>query len=258
VSAARILPERGLSVNWIYRMSCLDGMPLLPDRSVDLILSDPPYGITENGWDSPVDLDLLWAEYKRLIRPGGAILLTAQCPFDKLLGMSNRRWLRYEWIWEKSRATGFLHARRSPLRAHENILVFYESTPRYNPQFTDGKPYRTGRGNQFIRHLGRSVGAAVTENSGYRYPRTVLHVPSEGSPIHPTQKPVALFEYLIRTYTNPGDLVLDTFIGSGTTAIACINSGRRFLGFERDPQFFRAALRRIEAHRQGGGLSTNL
>jgi site-specific DNA-methyltransferase (adenine-specific) len=200
---------------------------------------------------------LLWAEYKRLIRPGGAVLLTAQCPFDKVLGMSNRRWLRYEWIWEKSRATGFLHARRSPLRAHENILVFYEHTPRYNPQFAEGKPYRSGRGNQFIRHLGRKVGAAVTENSGYRYPRTVLHVPSEGSPIHPTQKPVALFEYLIRTYTNPGDLVLDTFMGSGTTGVACMNSGRQFVGFERDPQFFRSALRRIEAHR-GTTFSSNL
>jgi site-specific DNA-methyltransferase (adenine-specific) len=241
-----------LATNRIYRMNCLDGMPLMPDRSVDLILSDPPYGITENGWDSPVNLDLLWTEYKRLIRPNGAILLTAQCPFDKLLGMSNRKWLRYEWIWEKSRATGFLHARHSPLKAHENILVFYEKTPNYNPQFTPGKPYRTGCDEgRFIPHLGRHIGGAVTENSGYRYPRTVLHVPSEGQRIHPTQKPVALFEYFIRTYTNPGDLVLDTFMGSATTAVACINTNRNFVGFERDPGFFRMAEKRISMHRQG-------
>ncbi|HZR18556.1 MAG TPA: site-specific DNA-methyltransferase [Verrucomicrobiae bacterium] len=244
-----VLPEQGLAIDWIYRMNCLEGMPMLPDRSVDLILSDPPYGITENDWDSPVNLEDLWREYKRIIRPGGAILLTAQCPFDKLLGMSNRPWLRYEWIWEKSRATGFLHARRSPLRAHENVLVFYEHSPRYNPQFSEGRPYKTSRGHEFVRHLGRKIGAATTENTGYRYPRTVLHVPSEGTPIHPTQKPVALFEYLIRTYTNPGDLVLDTFMGSGTTAIACMNSSRHFVGFERDPEFFRDAVRRIKAHR---------
>jgi site-specific DNA-methyltransferase (adenine-specific) len=229
-------------------MDCFSGMALLPGRSVDLILSDPPYGITENGWDLPVDLDELWSEYKRVIRPGGAVLLSAQCPFDKLLGMSNRGWLRYEWIWEKSRATGFLHARHSPLRAHENVLVFYERTPTYNPQFSEGRPYRTSRGREFVRHLGRRIGAATTENSGFRYPRTVLHVASEGSPIHPTQKPVALFEYLIRTYTDPGDLVLDTFIGSGTTAIACMRSGRNYIGFERDPEFFSAAVRRIKAH----------
>jgi site-specific DNA-methyltransferase (adenine-specific) len=253
-----ICPACPIVTDQIYRQDCLTGMTSLPNCSVDLILSDPPYGVTENDWDSPVDLDLLWSEYKRLIRPGGAILLTAQCPFDKLLGMSNRQWLRYEWIWEKSRATGFLHARRSPLRAHENILVFYEHSPRYNPQFTEGKPYRTGRGDQFIRHLGRRVGAAISENSGFRFPRTVLHVPSEGTPIHPTQKPVALFEYLIRTYTNPGDLVLDSFMGSGTTAIACINSGRRFIGFERDQQFFRAALRRIDAHRRSSGFHQDL
>lgn len=238
----------GLDLDRIYRLDCMEGMCLLPDRSIDLILSDPPYGITENLWDSPVDLELLWVEYKRVIRPGGAVLLTAQCPFDKRLGMSNRSWLRYEWVWEKSRATGFLHARHSPLRAHENVLVFYEHTPTYNPQLTEGRPYRTSRGNAVIRHLGRKVAAAVTDNPGYRYPRTVLHVPSVGQPIHPTQKPVALFEYLIRTYTNPGDLVMDTFIGSGTTAIACLNSNRHFIGFEREPQFFRAAIRRIEEH----------
>jgi site-specific DNA-methyltransferase (adenine-specific) len=247
-----------LAVNRIHRLDCFDGMRLLPAASVDFILSDPPYGITNNGWDTPVNLESLWSEYKRILRPQGVVALTAQCPFDKVLGMSNRPWLRYEWIWEKSRATGFLHARRMPLRAHESVLVFYERARKYNPQLLPGKPYRTRRADTYIRHLGRTVGAAVTENAGYRYPRTVLHIPSEGQPVHPTQKPVELFEYLILTYTDPGDVVLDTFMGSGTTAIACINSRRHFVGFERDPAFHAVAQRRVELHRRRmTGATTN-
>jgi site-specific DNA-methyltransferase (adenine-specific) len=165
-----------------------------------------------------------------------------------VLGMSNRPWLRYEWIWEKSRATGFLNCRRAPLRAHENVLIFYQRTPRYHPQLVPGKPYRSKRAETFIRHLGCSVRGSLTQNPGFRHPRTVLHIPSEGQTVHPTQKPVALFEYLILTYTDPGDLVLDTFMGSGTTAIACLNSRRNFVGFERDPRFHAAAERRVELH----------
>lgn len=243
------MPEYGLPVNTIYHADCFDGMSNLPPCSVDFILSDPPYGITNNVWDTPVDLDRLWTEYKRIIRPGGVIALTAQCPFDKKLGMSNRAWLRYEWIWEKSRPTGFLNSRRMPLRAHETVLVFYEKGPKYRPQFMAGKPYRSKRAATFIRHLGRQSRATVTDNPGLRYPRTVLHIPSEAQPLHPTQKPVALFEYLILTYTDPGDLVLDTFMGAGTTAIACLNSRRDYLGFERDPGFHAAAQRRITLHK---------
>ncbi|MBI3411844.1 MAG: site-specific DNA-methyltransferase [Planctomycetes bacterium] len=230
-------------------MNCLDAMPLLPDRCIDLILSDLPYGVTANPWDSIIDLDRLWIEYKRIIKPRSAIVLTAQCPFDKLLGMSNREWLRYEWIWEKSRASGFVHAKHAPLKAHENVLVFYQRHPRYNPQFTEGKPYVTGGRARYQRNFGKYVGAVVTTNTGYRYPRSVLRINSEGRPVHPTQKPVALFEYLIRTYTKPGDLVLDSCIGSGTTAIACLNAGRNFVGFELDPDFFQIAQARIAARR---------
>jgi site-specific DNA-methyltransferase (adenine-specific) len=233
----------------IYRMDCLKAMPLLPDRTVDLILTDLPYGKTRNAWDTVVDLDQLWQQYKRIIRPSRAIVLTAQCPFDKLLGLSNRAWLKYEWIWEKSRATGFVHANHAPLKAHENILIFYKRLPHYNPQFTKGKPYVTARGERFERNFGKFVGAAVTRNNGFRYPRSVLRIPSEGKPLHPTQKPVALFEYLIRTYTNPGDLVLDSCMGSGTTAIACLNTNRRFIGFELDPEYYRMAQERIVRRR---------
>jgi site-specific DNA-methyltransferase (adenine-specific) len=240
---------QSLQANHIYRMDCLEGMPLLLDHSVDLILTDLPYGMTANSWDSIIDLDRLWKEYKRIIRPHRAIVLTAQCPFDKLLGMSNPKWLRYEWIWEKSRATGFLHSKHAPLKAHENILVFYNNLPRYNPQFTEGKPYVNSRATHFERNLGKYVGAVVTTNTGFRYPRSVLRVASESRTTHPTQKPVALFEYLITTYTNPGDLVLDCCMGSGTTAIACLNTNRNFIGFELDREYFQLAQRRIDRRR---------
>lgn len=235
--------------NQIYRLDCLDAMPLLPERCVDLILTDLPYGVTANDWDSIIDLDRLWCQYKRVIKPNGAIVLTAQCPFDKLLGMSNPKWLKYEWIWEKSRATGFLHSKHAPLKAHENILVFYKTMPRYNPQFTEGKPYKTSRQTHFQRNLGKYVGGVVTTNSGFRYPRSVLRIASESRPVHPTQKPVALFEYLIRTYTKTGDLVMDSCMGSGTTAVACLNTGRNFIGFESDKEFFQMAQARITARR---------
>jgi site-specific DNA-methyltransferase (adenine-specific) len=239
-----------LEADSIYCLDCLDGMILLPDRSVDLILTDLPYGKTRNAWDTIIDLDQLWEQFKRIIRPSRAIVLTAQCPFDKVLGLSNRSWLKYEWIWEKSRATGFVHANHAPLKAHENILIFYKSLPPYQPQFTKGKPYLSTRGQRFERNFGKFVGPAVTRNSGFRYPRTVLRFASEGRPAHPTQKPVALFEYLIRTYTKPGDLVLDACMGSGTTAIACLNANRRFVGFELDAEYHRAAAARI-ARRRG-------
>ncbi len=243
------LLQSGLAVNRIYQADCLEGMRLLPARSVDMILSDLPYGVTANAWDSRIDLDRLWAEYKRLIRPKGAIILTARCPFDKLLGMSNFPWLRYEWIWEKSRATGFLDAKRVPLRAHENILVFCDRSPPYHPQLENGKPYRTSRRARFDANTGKHLRAAVTENPGFRYPRSVLRAASESNTVHHTQKPVALFEYLVKTYTNPGDLVLDSCMGSGTTAIACLNTDRNFIGFELDSECFKAAQHRLRKHR---------
>jgi site-specific DNA-methyltransferase (adenine-specific) len=250
------LPQSGLAPNRIYHGDCLKGMKLLLDRSVDMILSDPPYGITANAWDSIINMDKLWSEYKRIIKPKGAIVLTARCPFDKVLGMSNLSWLRYEWIWEKSRATGFLDAKRSPLRAHENVLVFCDRSPPYHPQFEKGKPYKSTRRARYDANTGKHLRAAVSENPGFRYPRSVLHVASESNTVHHTQKPLALFEYLIKTYTNPGDLVLDSCMGSGTTAIACLNTARNFVGFELDPQCFAAAQHRLRTHQcslQGHG-----
>jgi site-specific DNA-methyltransferase (adenine-specific) len=235
--------------NRIYGLDCLEGMSLLPERSIDLILTDLPYGKTGDAWDTIIDLEHLWRHFKRIIQTKAAIVLTAQCPFDKVLGLSNKAWLKYEWIWEKSRASGFLDAKRAPLKAHENVLVFYKKLPVYHPQFTKGKPYVSIKGERYESNFGKVVGPAVTRDSGFRYPRGVLRLPSEGRPIHPTQKPVALFEYFIRTYTNPGDLVLDACMGSGTTAIACLNTNRQFIGFERDPEYCRAAQERVDRRR---------
>ncbi|HEX4134610.1 MAG TPA: site-specific DNA-methyltransferase [Bryobacteraceae bacterium] len=234
-----------LRTNRIYRVDCLEGMQHLSDQSVDMILTDLPYGVTKNNWDKIIDLDRLWSEYRRIIRHKRAIALTARCPFDKRLGMSNPKWLRYEWIWEKSIANGYLRAKHAPLNAHESILIFADGSPRYHPQLTAVRPYINRKGPQFLRNLNTHVRGVVTVNSGFRYPRSVLHIASETRSIHPTQKPLTLFEYLIRTYTKRGELVLDSCMGSGTTAIACLNTGRRFIGFELDPEYHRTAEARI-------------
>lgn len=251
-----IAGSNNLPLNRIYQIiDCLEGMKLLSDRSIDLILCDLPYGKTANHWDCIIDLDQLWPAYKRLIRPHPAIVLTAQCPFDKHLGMSNQSWLRYEWIWEKSKATGFYQANQSPLKAHENVLVFYKRLPVYQPQLARGKPYVSNGTARFHRNFNKPVRPVLNRNDGYRYPRSVLRIASEARVFHPTQKPLALFEYLIRTYSNPGDLVLDNCMGSGTTAIACINTGRNFIGFELDQHYHRHAEERIRLRRRELQLS---
>lgn len=218
-------------------------MKLIPAGSIDLILCDLPYGTTRNKWDCALHLDKLWEQYCRISR--GAILLTAQTPFDKVLGASNLSMLKYEWIWRKEAGTGFLNAKRAPLKDHENILVFYEKPPTYNPQMRTGfKPYKCKQG-----HVGTNYGAVrpenISESNGERYPVTVLDFPRDKAKIHPTQKPVALMEYLIRTYTDSEGIVLDNCMGSGTTGVACMNTGRRFIGIEMDAGYFQAAQGRI-------------
>lgn len=230
---------------------CLELMQSIPDGSVDMILCDLPYGTTRNKWDSVIDLPSLWAEYKRICR--GAIVLTAQSPFDKVLGASNIGMLRYEWIWEKPKATGHLNAKRAPMKAHENILVFSDRQPTYNPQKTAGEPYKGCGGASRNDNYGGF--AAVREGSadGSRYPRSVLQFRHETKPLHPTQKPVALMEYMIRTYTHEGETVLDNCMGSGTTGVACVSTGRRFIGIEKEAKYYDIAYHRIEdAQRRGG------
>lgn len=223
---------------------CLQLMAEMPDASVDMILCDLPYGTTRNKWDSIIPLDALWREYKRIAR--GAIVLTAQTPFDKVLGSSNLAMLRYEWIWEKSKATGHLNANRAPMKAHENVLVFYDRHPTYNPQMGSGPAYSNKHKPGDNGGNYGDVGYSSVTNRTTRYPRSVQRFTSEMKPQHPTQKPVALMEYLIRTYTNPGDVVLDNCMGSGTTGVACANTGRRFIGMERDPKYFDIACDRVE------------
>lgn len=229
---------------------CLEWMEFLPAGSVDLILADLPYGTTNAPWDSVIPLDRLWTCYRRLARPGAAIVLLAQTPFDKVLGASNLAQLRYEWIWEKTNATGHLNAKRAPLKAHENVLVFYDRQPTYNPVKTSGHPRKQSRGGGRQSELyGEHKTAGRHYDSTERFPRSVLTFASDKqtSNLHPTQKPVELMRYLIRTYSNPGDLVLDNVMGSGTTGVAAVREGRRFLGIEKDPGYFAAASARIES-----------
>lgn len=223
---------------------CLQLMREIPDASVDMILCDLPYGTTQNKWDSIIPLDALWREYKRIAK--GAIVLTAQTPFDKVLGASNLSMLRYEWIWEKPKATGHLNAKRAPMKAHENILVFYSTQRAYNPQKTPGKPYKGSGGGSKQDNYGDFAAVREGSEDGSRYPRSVVQFKHEIKPVHPTQKPVALMEYLIRTYTDEGMIVLDNCMGSGTTGVACANTGRRFIGMERDPHYFDIACERVE------------
>lgn len=230
---------------WLMFGDCLERMKEIPDGSVDMILCDLPYGTTQNKWDSIVPLDILWNEYKRVCK--GAIVLTAQTPFDKVLGVSNLAMLRYEWVWRKESGTGFLNAKKMPLKDHENALVFYEKLKTYNAQMRTGfKPYKCKQG-----HVGTNYGAVrpenISESNGERYPVTVLEFPRDKDKQHPTQKPVALMEYLIKTYTNEGETVLDNTMGSGTTGVACRNTNRRFVGIEMDPTYYGIACGRILA-----------
>lgn len=228
----------------LYKGDCLEEMKKIEDGSVDMILCDLPYGTTQNKWDSVIPLVPLWEQYRRVCR--GAIVLTAQTPFDKVLGASNLAMLRYEWIWEKPKATGHLNAKRAPMKAHENLLVFYDKQPIYNPQKTKGDPYKGSGGASKEDNYGRFNAVREGSADGSRYPRSVQYLQHEIKPLHPTAKPVALMEYLVRTYTNEGDTVLDNCAGSFTTGVACLNTGRKFIGIERDPDYFRIGSERMQ------------
>lgn len=229
---------------------CLYVMDLLPERSVDLVLADLPYGTTACRWDTQIPLAPLWAQYRRLCH--GAIVLTAQTPFAQILGASNIKSLRYEWVWEKTAATGQLNSKKMPMKAHENVLIFYDRQPTYNPQKTNGHARKTAwanRGNKNKKqgeHYGEQTGVTFYDSTE-RFPRSVVKFAHDNRVVgrHPTQKPVALMEYMIRTYTNPGDTVLDNCMGSGTTGLACLNTGRNFIGIESDPTYYKTACDRL-------------
>lgn len=226
---------------------CLELMKEIPDGSVDMILCDLPYGTTDCAWDAVIPFEPLWREYWRVVKPNGAVVLTASQPFNIAMAASQIRFYKYEWIWRKSTATGHANAKRQPLRKHENVCVFYRATPTYNPQMTTGKPYTKKRTKEIeIYAKGGAKLNPVTVNDGSRYPVSVLDIPNEYvGRQHPTQKPVALMEYMIKTYTNEGETVLDNCMGSGTTGVACKNLNRKFIGIEKDDKYFKIAQDRI-------------
>lgn len=225
----------------LYHGDCLEVMPEIGEQ-VDMVLADLPYGTTRNSWDSVIPLAQMWEQYNRIAKPEAAIALTAQTPFDKVLGASNLEDLRYEWIWEKTSATGHLNAKRAPMKAHENILVFYKSPPTYNPQMTSGHVRKVSTADH-KRNSSATSNYGEHGLTGYdstdRYPRSVLTFATDKQKeaLHPTQKPLALMAYLIRTYTNPGDTVLDNCAGSGSTLIAARRQGRSSIGIEMDERY---------------------
>lgn len=232
---------------------CLDIMPTFEDNSFDAIICDLPYGTTNCRWDSIIDLEKLWEQYKRIIKPNGPIVLFAQTPFDKILGVSNIEWLKYEWIWEKTQATGHLNAKKMPMKAHENILVFYKNLPTYNPQKTSGhkpinsytKYVKTQNNTEIYGEMKKEIsGGGETD----RYPRSVqVHASDkQKSKLHSTQKPLSLLQYLVKTYTNEGDLVLDNAAGSGTTGLACKQLGRNYMMIEKDKEIYDKCVNRLK------------
>lgn len=232
----------------LWNGDCLELMKYIPDGSVDLVLCDLPYGTTKNKWDTCIPLEKLWPEYKRVVKKNGAIVLFAQTPFDKVLGASNLDMLKYEWIWEKPQGTGHLNAKKMPMKSHENILVFYRQLSTYNPQWEWGTPYKSTSGSPSTNY-GKQKDSVTTTSDGRRYPKDVLRFGKAETVkhLHPTQKPVALLEYLIKTYTDSGDTVLDNCMGSGSTGVACANTNRRYIGIELDDNYFNIAKQRINA-----------
>ena len=235
---------------------CLELMKDIPDKSVDMILCDLPYGTTACKWDTIIPFEPLLEQYERIIKDNGAIVLTASQPFTSILIMSNLNLFKYEWVWNKSRPTDFPNANNKPMKKHENVLVFSKGTTangsngkmKYFPQGLinkERKIRRTSRGFQGERHNQKNEYISKFTN----YPNSQLNFPSEGKTIHPTQKPVALFEYLIKTYTNEGETVVDNCMGSGTTGVACLNTNRNFIGIELDDKYFEIAKRRISEAR---------
>jgi DNA modification methylase len=246
-------------IDYIQQGDCLELMKNIPDKSIDMILCDLPYGILNKSnanakWDLVIDFDLLWKHYERLIKDSGAIVLFASGMFTADIMQSNRKLWRYNFVWDKVLKTGFLNAKKMPLRQHEDICVFYKKLPTYNPQMIKCEPHKRNhsKGNMKEPQKNSCYGNFVevpTIISDEKYPTSIIKVAKEhvkGKFYHPTQKPVSLLEYLIKTYTNEGETVLDNCMGSGSTCVAAINTNRHYIGFELDPEYFEIAKQRIE------------
>jgi site-specific DNA-methyltransferase (adenine-specific) len=242
----------------LFNADCLDAMSRLESGSVDMILTDLPYGTTACAWDAVIPFPDLWSQFRRVAKPSAAIVLTAAQPFTTAMIASNLPEFRYCWYWDKKAVTGFANAKLQPLRCIEDVVVFYGKRPTYNPQglvrlgktransaMVGGDSVRTDTAASSGKGSLRTAGAEYVQE-WTNYPKQLLEISRDRSRVHPTQKPVPLFEYLIRTYTNPGEVVLDCTMGSGTTGVAAVQSGRRFIGIERDPAYFAICQRRIE------------
>lgn len=228
---------------------CLELMKDIPSGTVDMILADPPYGTTECKWDSIIDIQKMWIELERVIKPNGAIVLTSAQPFTSMLVCSNPKLFKYDLIWDKPAGTGFFNAKKMPLRNHENILVFYKKLPTYNPQMTHGHKRKTAVKKMVDSEVYGKAFKKTNYDSTSRYPRSIQTFSSDKqkSNLHPTQKPISLMDWLIKTYSNEGDTVLDFVMGSGTTGLAAKNLNRKFIGIELDEKYFEIAKNRIES-----------
>ncbi len=238
-----------MELNKIYHGDCLELMKDIPNGSVDMILCDLPYGTTQNKWDVIIPLDILWMQYERVIKEDGMICLTSAEPFTSTLITSNKKLFKYDLVWDKKLSSGFLNAKRMPLRRHEQVICFYKKLPLYNPKMTvRGGIRKKGITTETGKHTSNygNFENSVVENNEY-YPTSIIEVSNANrkDKIHPTEKPVGLMEYLIKTYTNEGETVLDNCVGSGTTAIACLNTNRKFIGIEKDEKYFNVATERV-------------
>ena len=224
-------------LNSLLEGDCLEMMNMIPDKSIDMILCDLPYGTTQNAWDSVIPLDRLWEQYLRIIKDNGAIVLTSQGLFTARLMLSQPKYFKYKWIWEKSKPTNFLNAKKQPIRKHEDVCVFYKKQPVYHPQMKKGESYDKGiRKNQLSGSYGDFQPVHVSSD-GERYPTDIIYVKTaecEGEVVHPTQKPIELGRYFVRTYSNPGDIILDNTFGSGSFLVAALMEGRNFIGIEKN------------------------
>jgi site-specific DNA-methyltransferase (adenine-specific) len=253
-----------LELNRIYQMDCIEGMKLIPDKSIDMILCDLPYGTTACKWDTVIPLEPLWEQYMRIIKDNGAILLFGTEPFSSQLRMSNIKNYKYDWIWVKTVPSGFQHAKNKPMNAYENISVFSKAPMGHESLLGDKRMvyYPQGLQDTYEEERGQKFKNVVGQRPSHKqsfvrtktnYPRNVLYYPNQsgelaqGKRLHPTQKPMELCEYLIRTYTKEGEIVLDNCMGSGTTAVAALKTNRRFIGFETEPRYIEIANKRIEA-----------
>lgn len=229
----------------IKQGDCLELMKEIPDKSIDMILCDLPYGTTHNKWDNIISLDALWRGYERVIKDNGAIVLFGDGMFTANLMLSNPKMWRYNLIWDKQRGCDFLNANVKPLKSHEDICVFYKRKPTYNKQYWYSKPYKLIKNGSLSDNYGDRKTAYTESKDGKRNPLSILSFPRDSKKLHPTQKPVALLEYLIKTYTNEGETVLDNCMGSGSTGVACINTNRNFIGYELDEKYFEIAKERL-------------